>query len=399
MTMETISAELLREASGSRSLAGGVTIRTDLEPLAGLGAPVKPAVYAGSPPSFQREKRWWVGSGEKRVVDAIIIDNVPSQANRAEAALRDRAAELGLPELIVDLSSLEALPPHLPRRLSSFEFPHRHADAYLRDALLDGEPFPSSADGKALFAATAQNPAALLRWSPQSLVYGFWQSHLGKGRTQAKLARAWRSEIVGYEPADGEARQRGLKGDPLNLAKGEGVHYSEGDPSDWEVGSAPKGRKRGDLSDLGHGQVPIGGDGTSAPIAVSFAAVEQRSTLSMPDLRRVVFDNEEQTAAARALLAALALVGHTQAHAGSFSLRSGADLRVASASWTWMGPDGDVEVAPLMPDAAEELLQATVAEAEAAGLPVGSGWSPRQLMLEPNEALRTAIMATYPATD
>lgn len=397
--MQSLTAELLLEASASQSLAGGVTIRSHLEPLGGPGAPVKPPIYAGPPAGFQREQRWWSDGGEPQVVDAVVIDNVPSQANRAEAALRGRAEALGLPELVLDLGTLASLPPHLPRRLSSFDFPHRHADAYLRDAMLDGVAFPRTEHGAALFAATAHAPEALMRWSPQSLVYGFWQSHLGKGRSQAKLARAWRSEIVGYRPADSDARQLGLKGDPLNLAKGEGINFPEDDPSGWDVGGTPpKGRKRGNLSDVGHGQVPVGGEDATLA-AVSFAAIEQRSTLSLPDLRRVVFDDERKTAAARALLAALSLVGHTRAHAGAFSLRSGADLRVTHTTWTWLGGDGDVKVSPLTTEAAEQLFTETVHRAEQAGLPVGTRWNPRQVVLEPNDALRKAIMATYPADD
>lgn len=396
--MGTITAELLLDASAQQSLAGGLTIHSRLTPLGGPGAPVKPAIYAGPPPGFQREQRWRSQDGNRDVVAVIVIDNVPSQANRAEAALRGRAEALGLPELVLDLTSLPSLPPHLPRRLSSFDFPHRHADAYLRDAVLDGAAFPTTEHGRALFAATAHDPSALMRWSPQSLVYGFWQSHLGKGRSQAKLARAWRSEIVGYEPADGEARQLGLKGDPLNLAKGEGIHFPDGDPAGWEIGSTvPKGRKRGDLSDVGHGQVPVGADAALAP--VSFAAIEQRATLSMPDLRRVVFDDDRSTAAARALLAALALVGHIWAHAGAFSLRSGADLRVTETSWTWMGDDADTEMAPLTPADAEQVLRDTVEIAEQAGLPVGTAWSPRELVLQPNDALRQAIATTYRVDD
>ena len=41
-----------------------------------------------------------------------------------------------MPELVLDFSDVGSLPAHLPRRLSSLEFPHRNADAYLRDARL-----------------------------------------------------------------------------------------------------------------------------------------------------------------------------------------------------------------------------------------------------------------------
>ena len=40
-----------------------------------------------------------------------------------------------------DLSALPHLPAHRPKQLSSLEFPHRNADAYLRDAQLDGQDF------------------------------------------------------------------------------------------------------------------------------------------------------------------------------------------------------------------------------------------------------------------
>ena len=402
-----IDVESLTRACSDDSFDGGVTIRTELEPLGGPGVPVKPPTYAGATdrdgPRYQHEQRWWDDGDGRRVVGAVLIDNVPSQANRAESALLAVAEQLGLPELVLDLSSVGELPPHLPRTVSSLQFPHRHADGYLRDALLDGTPFPKTEEGRALFGATADRAQPLLRWTPQSLIYGFWQSHLGKGRSQAKLARSWRSEIVGYQPAETEVRQLGLKGDPLNLAKGAGIQVDEDDPSRWAMGTEkPAGAgtvKKKDLSDIGHGQVPVGGDGKSAPVAVSFGAIEQRSTLSLPDLRRVSVGEPKQNAAARALLVALALVGHTHAHTGAFTLRSGADLRVNATRWTWLGPDGDADVDPLAPQDTLDLFDAAVTAAAEVGLPVGAAWDPRVLTLSPSQQLAKAIMATYPQAD
>ena len=157
----------------------------------------------------------------------LVIDNEPSQSNRLEAALEQRRAELGLPEIVLDLTSVGALPPHLPAQISSFRFPHRNADAYLRDAMMDGTRFPKSEAGAAIFSATADKPEALLQWFPQALLFGFWQSHMGK-RSQAKLARAWISEIIGVEPAAAGVRRLGLKGDPLNLSVAEAVDFSSG---------------------------------------------------------------------------------------------------------------------------------------------------------------------------
>ena len=112
-----------------------------------------------------------------RIDTALVIDNVPSQANRLEEALRlDRHAPA------VDLR-LTAPPkvPELTRQLSSLQFPHRNADAYLRDAQLDGEDFFGTDLGRAIFAATPQTCGPLL-------------ALVGKKRQNVKHARAWVSE-------------------------------------------------------------------------------------------------------------------------------------------------------------------------------------------------------------
>ena len=55
--------------------------------------------------------------------------------------MRRNRVSARVPELVLDLSDLSDLPAHLPRRLSCLEFPHRNADAYLRDAKLGGQDF------------------------------------------------------------------------------------------------------------------------------------------------------------------------------------------------------------------------------------------------------------------
>lgn len=399
--MKTLDFESLLTGCADDALDGGVTIRAILEPLAGRGAPVKPPTYAGSGqqgPQLQRDRRWWGEGSERKPVDAVVVDNVPSQANRLEAALSRVAAQVGLPELILDLGPVGELPPHVPAELSSFVFPHRNADAYLRDALLENEPFPKSEVGRQVFGATATEPSALLRWFPQSLVFGFWQSHLGKRGSQAKLARSWTSEIVGYGPAAEGTRQLGLKGDPMNLAKGEPVFVDEDDSTQWGLGKGPKGTKNTKLSEIGHGQVPVSGD-DAAPAAISFATIEQRATLSLAGLRRIWVEDADANAAARALASAVALLGHVHAFSGAFSLRSGADLRPRDVTWTWLGVEGDVELEPLTPDQARGLFDAAVAYAQRVGLPVGIEWNPRQLRLTPNDQLTKSIRSTYPLAD
>ena len=108
--MVVLTADRLIAACSDESEEAGITIRTVLEPLGGVGAPVKPATYAGPQaerrPRFQAGKRWWGAGPERRVVDILTIDNEPSQANRLEAALEHRRAELGLPEIVLDRARL-----------------------------------------------------------------------------------------------------------------------------------------------------------------------------------------------------------------------------------------------------------------------------------------------------
>jgi CRISPR-associated protein Csb1 len=401
-----LTAETLLAAGDDYSRDGGLRIDTELEPLGGPGSLTKPAIYSGG--TYQHQRRWWGDGDDRRRVDAIVIDNEPSQANRMEGALERRASEAGLPRMVLDLTETEPLPPHLPRTLSSYRWPHRHADAYLRDALLDGTPFPRTELGKRLYQATADDPTPLLEWFPHSLLFGFWQSHLGTGAqsSQAKLARSWRSSVVGIEPGSTDTRQLGLKGDPLNLTLGKGglVHHDPRDQSDWlvaEDGKGPKGRETVKLSEIGHGQVIIAEDGqnTPGPAAVSFEAIAQIATLSLPDLRRVWVAQGRPNAAARALLAAIGILGHVGAFGGPFTLRSDCDLRPTATRWTWLGADGDEDVEPLTEREALELVADTASAAEETGLPVGSRWPDQDLTLTPAPALAEVIRKTYPAVD
>ena len=102
--MKQLNAEMLVNACKDDSFDAGITIRADLEPLGGHGVPVKPATYAGG--KFQTGKRWITDTGgNQQPVDILVIDNEPSEANRLEASLLARRDELGLPDIVLDLSS------------------------------------------------------------------------------------------------------------------------------------------------------------------------------------------------------------------------------------------------------------------------------------------------------
>ena len=380
------------------SFDDGIRIDSHLEPLSGPGGLVKPAVYAGG--TYQRDRRW-ASPADGEPTQVIVIDNVPSQANRLEEALRKSRDSTLIPEFVLDLSGLPNLPSHLPRTLSSLEFPHRNADAYLRDAQLDGQDFLKTEIGQAIFGATGQTCGPLVAWFPQALLYGFWQSHLGKKRQNTKHARAWVSEIVGWQPASTETRVLGLKGDALNLNTDDVVTSDPDDRTTWEVGTVARaaGAKRDKLSEIGHGQVPFMGDEAPAA-AVSFARVTQRATVSFAQLRRVSLggDSREADAAVRALLVALGLHAHQLAFGRGFALRSGAELRPRSTTATWLGADGDEPTDLGGVGSTRALLDSAQEHAASRGVPL-DGWGAPAMKLTPRENLSRAIRSTWPELD
>lgn len=384
----------LFKACADDSFDDGLRIDTDLEPLAGPGGPVKPAVYEGG--RYQKDRRW-ASPSDDEPTPVIVIDNVPSQANRLEEALRRNRHNVEVPELVLDLSALDNLPVHLPRRISSLQFPHRNADAYLRDAQHEGIDFVKTDLGRSVFRATAEACGPLMAWFPQALLWGFWQSHLGKKNHNTKHARAWVSEIIGWNPASADTRVMGLKGDPLNLNTDEKLTSNPDHRERWEIGKTKvEGGRSDKLSEIGHGQVPfMGSEATAA--AVSFARVTQRATVSFAQLRRVSLgtENAEGDAAARALLVALGLFAHALAFGRGFALRSGAELRPIKSVATWLGHDGDQELSLGGADEAETLLRDAWRQAESHGVPLDGWFQPAQT-LTPKENLRKAILATWP---
>jgi CRISPR-associated protein Csb1 len=392
----SLTPEFLAEACSDDSFEDGISLLTTFESLGGEGSTVKPAIYEGG--VFQNGTRWIPGSdGGLAKTPIIVIDNEASQANRLEGALLAFREKLGLPHFSLDLAGLN-LPPHLPRKLSSLQFPHRNADAYLRDSELDGKPFMKTVIGKQIFEATPDRPEALYQWMPYGLLYGFWQSHLGKKGAQTKLARSWTSSIIGIDPASDDVRVNGTKGDPLNLSISQALEYSDLDLRTWSVvdSAKAKGSKQGDsLAEIGHGQVPFAKDKQS-PAGISFRSVQQQSTVSFASLRRVSCVDPDMNGAGRALLVALGLAAHVAAFGRAVSLRSGCDLRPTTSSWTQLSPSGDTSIVAMTMEQATALLQGCISQAAGVGLPVGRGHWVGETLLQPNPQLRKAIELSYP---
>ena len=397
--MIPLTMSMLRAACDQDATDGAIVLDALLEPVGGHGTPVNPAIYAGG--RYQHDKRW-ESSDASEPTPVIVIDNVPSQANRLEAALEATADEIGVPRLVLDLSGEDFahLPPHLPRSLSSLRWPHRNGDAYLRDALLDDKAFAKSSIGRSIIDATANSAGALVAWFPQALLYGFWQSHLGNKRTQAKHARAWVSEIVGWAPAtDADSNQLtrtlGVKGDPLNI--GDVGKVTPEDDRDllagWDLDSETSAGEKQGMSAIGHGQVPFK-TGEESLAAVSFRRITQRATLSFPQLRRIRLGNGysvEQDAAARTLVAALGLHAHESAFGRAFALRSGTDLVVKDS-------ESRLDSTEVVVDDSAKLVEEALEAVRAAGIPT-EGWGTEPIHLIPDKSLTAAIHATWPDLD
>lgn len=317
--------ERLRRACAGASDDAMMVFRAESKPD-GDGAKVAPPTYPDGTvllvdgPDGKREQRtpYLI---EDRLLDGapratVLLDSVQSQANRAEDALHGlvSAGRLAYPllEIVMDVDEDRTV------RISSLRLPHRYADAYLRDSLLDGLPFDKTPVGKALQLSTPEDATALYRYSPESLVFGAWNSQR-KGR-QAKFPRIYRSEVIGLDPHLG-LRQAGRM-DPENLA---GVAASQPD-GDWKFATGDGPKVKGEkLSERGLGNIRP----TSGPGGVTISAAIRLGSLSFAGLRRIGFGGRPSEAVvnARVVLAALALVADRAAFTEpSLWLRSGCDL-------------------------------------------------------------------------
>ncbi|BCJ50433.1 hypothetical protein Asp14428_19080 [Actinoplanes sp. NBRC 14428] len=391
--------EQLISAVGLEGTRAVLRIRTTYQPAGGEGSKVFPPTYpvpdsvkrAGRDPGRGEDAQTAEGlsqtartrivpyvieirsvNGQKRW--AALLDSVPSQANRAEEALlaATRRGMARVPMLEVEI------PGDGSETLSSLQFPHRYADAYLRDSELDGIPFDKSELGKSMLASTLHDARGLYANDPGSLVFGAWNSHR-KGRQQ-KFPRVYASEVVGWDPVVG-ARNAGRM-DPLNL---QGA-VKPGKDGDWEFTASGEKKQGARLSEIGHGNIaPNDQHG-----GVTVSSAERIATLSLAGLDRIGFGtvDAEAAVAGRAVLAAYAIMADRLAFGGaSLWLRSGCELVVQSERLEWVNRGGDTESFDLTRAEAVELFQTAVGRATQLGL----GLSTEPVRLAPKKSLADAI--------
>lgn len=354
--------------------------RTRLQPAGGEGDKVFPPTYAGA--VYAKEDRQINGAK----VPCVLLDSVQAQANRLEEALQralDAGTLKGVPVLNVDFTGIGLLDE--VGRVSSLEAPHRIADAILRDSLHEGQPFRKSELGKSLDQASLQNATPLYKLCPTALIFGLWDSTGPKGGLGAKFQRALVSEIIGVNAEIGVKTSSRI--DPLGMRaaakvikKLDGSYELAGDKA--KDGVSP--------SEVNHGNIPpdITKPGGAGGATLDYA--EQTIVLSLPALRKLRFPVDGKTtpdrdAAARTVLAALALTSATLAAESGFDLRSRCLLWPTDVmKWELLETPGKppTEFTITAKDAIK-LLEEAVASAEKLGLV----WQKEPVRLTPSQNL------------
>lgn len=375
--------EFLQRLEQAVTLQGddaAIRIQAEYEPQGGWGAKVFPPTYLPSNGTkYHFEQRW--GDGDDPI-DVVILDSYQSQANRAEAALKENVTALGLPQIVMEVEV-----DGRTVQISTLDAPHRSRDAYFLDSEADGKPFDQTEVGKALNGATAENATAFLRFAPYDLIYGVWDSHRGK-RIALKFPRAYTSEMLGWHAVRGY--RAATKGDPLNLASRDKVPVS-----DWRSGTTTgQGKKEHvALSELGHGMVP--GEPDDEAGGVSVRAITRAAVLSLNGLARFGFPitgGTDATAAGRTALAAVALLADRLAFGGAgLHLRSGSDLTLAGERIEWVCRGGVAEPFDLSRENARALFVAARRRLEEGGV----DWSGDPIRLRPTARLKGAIERTF----
>jgi CRISPR-associated protein Csb1 len=387
-----ITYEDLLEAISGRAV--GARAKIELEPLGGPGDKVFPPTYgvsASAQNKYAIEHRF--DPAMDKPVESVVLDSVPSQANRFELALLEalRRGELAMPVTSVDFSPFPELGLD---RLSDLEAPHRIFDALLRDSY-DGEVlFRFGPTGHAITEATSRNAGALFHHAPATLVFGGWDSTGPKGGRGAKYERALTSEIVASSVTVGVKTSSRI--DPAAIEKAAVVYKAaEGDDLSWTLdpssAALEKGKpilagskdSKGSPSAVNHGNIVPSIDFRSG--GVTARAIVATTVLSFIQLRRLRFSAEgDRDATAHAALAALGLAAAVLAFDGGFDLRSRCVLVAKGpVEFEMIDRDGGSRTFGLTAREACALVgQASKCSADA-GLP----WRTGELLLRPSERL------------
>ncbi len=384
--MSVMDPDALREAVAN---AAAIRRTRRLLPAGGPGDKLFPPTYPeNGGPVHVFEKR--ILGGERKC--CVLLDSVQSQANRMELALLEllRAGKVWIPHLLTDFRERKDDGEDLSDigALTSLEAPHRVFDAIFRDSELDGTPFWRSDPGRRLLHARPENATPIFELSPTALVFGCWHSTGQGGGLGAKFPRAVVSEIVGVDAVSG--KRAALRVDPLGISSKAKV---SGGPEEWQP-TFEGGRGTKNPSKVGHSNIiaRVKQDGEEISVWKQGVTVDHALhtvVISLPTLRRLRFPMDgkthpERDAAARTLLAALALLAVTAQDRTGHNLRSRCDLVAdGGASFELLSADGDKGEFPLDLAGAMALFDQAVEAAKATDLP----WPGEPLRLTPQAKL------------
>lgn len=382
--------------------AAGFRARTRLLPAGGDGDKVFPPTYEKG--EYATEDRVVVApDGAIKHIPTVLLDSVQSQANRMELALLAAIDQgmLQMPYLEVDFSQVGL--PEVGRngKITTFEAPHRIADAILRDSEIDGKPFrhrdskKASQIGQRFDAANTACATPLFELCPAALIFGMWDSSGPKGGMGAKFQRALVSEIVGYDAVPGVRSSSRI--DPLGIEKSAATLYEAEDGS-WTLreseavkvkNGAQRVGKEGKPSEVLHGNITP----TIQPGGFTISHAIQTTVLSLPALRRLSFPidgkgSEDVNATARTLLAAVALAAVVLQRDQGYDLRSRCLLIPDEPLVFELLGDGPGKLFTVSVDT----IKGIITDAANAATKVGLSWEPGPVTLKPQEKLKELVL-------
>jgi len=309
-----------------------------LQSAGGANHKVFPPTYLNDDPSTKGKIKARYAR-ETRIMDGvpvptILLDSIPSQANRMEQALlsaiQDEQMDFTLPVFSV------TIPEH--GTVTSVDAPHRALDVIFLDSDISGTPLLNTDFGKKLANAVPANATALYQYAPTALVFGMWNSHSGKAG--GRFARIIASEIIGWGHIV-EGIKTSSRIDPLEIGNKAELYKVEGTER-WVFKKPNAGQKAVTPATVGHGNIPP--TINEATGGVSLEHIQQQTTISILALQALHFPDDSATVAndrdeaGRTVLAALALVALNLQFNQGYQLRSGCLLQAVEAPvWKALG--------------------------------------------------------------
>ncbi|MDD5035943.1 MAG: type I-U CRISPR-associated RAMP protein Csb1/Cas7u [Methylococcaceae bacterium] len=319
----------------------------------------------------------------------VRLDSPQSWANRLEEIITAAALT----------PSIDVVKPDGTVLVNSRALAHRIFDAYLRDSLLGEKPFFADSVGTEIRRARPEDATQVFIHSPESLLFGAWDSHTGGGALVARYPRLISGRIygVGAQTRPGGAQ----KTDALGVNDSAGTMYKRPDgmlalnPDEAETTTTKDGKKNpvvfgknGKPSEAGYGSVPASTDKDG----VDVTSIHLTGAIHLGAMRKYHFPTDkgkstERDLAACAALAALAVYAVAQAVEQGLPLRSGCDLVPTRMAWlVRRGLDGDSEI-EIKADDAKKVLKNAIAKLDQYGL----GWNQIPLQVVASDGLIHAI--------